>query len=268
MENYFILPFTLGMIFLFVVLFIKYGLWITKLSHIDKLRIVQSIFTRRSWDAIKESFMEGLIHRNMYKRNPLLGYMHMCFALGWFLLIVFGHIEGYMYYGTFANAPWIPIFFQYYVHDTFPGEVFMTNLMDFLLLFILSGVLLAYFKRLNSKIFGIKKTTKLKPLDRVALISLWFIFPLRLLAESATAALYGNGGFLTNTVGQFFVWIGMNSSMEMVLWWAYSISLCFFFIGLPFSRYMHILTEILFIFLRHYGIKLKKQFNSYSRIQV
>lgn len=268
METYFILPFTLGMIFLFIVLFIKYGLWITKLSHIDKLRIVQSIFTRRSWDAIKESFMEGLIHRNMYKRNPLLGYMHMCFALGWFLLIVFGHIEGYMYYGTFANAPWIPIFFQYYVHDTFPGEAVMTNIMDFLLLFILSGVLLAYFKRLNSKIFGIKKTTKLKPLDRVALISLWFIFPLRLLAESATAALYGNGGFLTNTVGQLFVRFGVNSSVEMILWWAYSFSLCFFFIGLPFSRYMHILTEVLFIFLRHYGIKLKKQFNSYSRIQV
>lgn len=268
METYFILPFTLGMIFLFIVLFIKYGLWITKLSHIDKLRIVQSIFTRRSWDAIKESFMEGLIHRNMYKRNPLLGYMHMCFALGWFLLIVFGHIEGYMYYGTFANAPWIPIFFQYYVHDTFPGEAIMTNIMDFLLLFILSGVLLAYFKRLNSKIFGIKKTTKLKPLDRVALISLWFIFPLRLLAESATAALYGNGGFLTNTVGQLFVRFGVNSSVEMILWWAYSFSLCFFFIGLPFSRYMHILTEVLFIFLRHYGIKLKKQFNSYSRIQV
>ena len=268
METYFILPFTLGMIFLFIVLFIKYGLWITKLSHIDKLRIVQSFFTRRTWDAIKESFMEGLVHRNMYKRNPLLGYMHMCFAMGWFLLIVFGHVESYMYYGTLAKAPWYPIFFQYYVHDWFPGERFMANLMDFLLLYILSGVLLAYFKRINSKIFGIKKTTKLKPLDRVALISLWFIFPLRLLAESATAALYGNGGFLTNTVGHFFTWIGVTPTMESALWWAYSLSLGFFFVGLPFSRYMHILTEILFIFLRHYGIKLKKQFNSYSRIQV
>ena len=268
METYFILPFTLGMLFLLIVLFIKYGLWITKLSHIDKLRIVQSIFTRRSWDAIKESFLEGLVHRNMYKRNPLLGYMHMCFAMGWFLIIVFGHVECYMYYGTLAKAPWYPIFFQYYVHEWFPGERFMTNLMDFLLLYVLTGVLLAYFKRINSKIFGIKKTTKLKPLDRVALISLWFIFPMRLLAESATAALYGNGGFLTNTVGQLFVWIGVNSSMESMLWWGYSLSLGLFFVGFPFSRYMHIFTEILFIFLRHYGIKLKKQFNSYSRIQV
>ena len=100
------------------------------------------------------------------------------------------------------------------------------------------------------------------------MISLWFIFPLRLLAESATAALYGNGGFLTNTVGHFFTWIGVTPTMESMLWWAYSLSLGFFFVGLPFSRYMHILTEILFIFLRHYGIKLKKQFNSYSRIQV
>lgn len=268
MEQYFILPFTLGMIFLLVVLFIKYGLWISKLSHIDKLRIVQCIFTRRTWDAIKESVMEGLIHRNVYKKSPLLGYMHMSFALGWFLLILVGHVEAYMYSGTFSNAPWITIFFQYFVHDTFPGEPFMTNLMDFLLLYVLSGVLLAYFKRLNSKIFGIKKTTKLKPLDRIALISLWFIFPLRLLAEGATAALYGNGGFLTNSVGRIFVLIGVNTTIENVLWWAYSFSLCFFFIGMPFSRYMHIFTELLFIFLRHYGIKLKKQFNSYSRIQV
>ena len=268
MENYFILPFTLGMITLFVILFIKYGLWIARLSHIDKLRIIQCIFTRRTWDAIVESVMEGLLHRSIFKRNPLLGYMHMSLAFGWFLLIVVGHIEGFLCYGTFANAPWIPIFFQYFVHYQFPGERIMTNLMDFLLLFILSGVLLAYFKRLNSKIFGIKKTTKLKPFDKMAMIALWFIFPLRLFAESATAALYGNGGFLTNSVANLFILIHVTPTMESILWWAYSISLGLFFVGMPFSRYMHILTEVLFIFLRHYGIKLKKQFNSYSRIQV
>ena len=100
------------------------------------------------------------------------------------------------------------------------------------------------------------------------MIALWFIFPLRLFAESATAALYGNGGFLTNSVANIFILLHVTPTMESILWWAYSISLGLFFVGMPFSRYMHILTEVLFIFLRHYGIKLKKQFNSYSRIQV
>lgn len=268
MENYFILPFTLGMIFLFAVLFIKYGLWISKLSKIDKLRIFHSFFTRRTLIAIWESIREGLLHRNIFRRSILLGYMHMSLAFGWFLLIIVGHIEWVMYSGSGITYPWNPIFFQYFVHEWFPGERFMANLMDFLLLFVLSGVLLAYIKRLNSKIFGIKKTTKLKPLDKIAMISLWFIFPLRLLAESATAAIYDNGGFLTNTLGNVFVWLNVNQQMENYLWWAYSISLGLFFVGMPFSRYMHILTEVVYIFLRNYGIKLKKEFNSYSRIQV
>ncbi len=267
-DSLFILPFTLGMITLFIILFIKYGLWISRLSKIDKLRIVQSLFSRRTLAAISESFMEGLIHRKMFRRHGLLGYMHMSLAFGWFLLIVFGHVEVFVQSGSLSTYPWIPIFFNYFNHDAFPGERFMANLMDFLLLFILSGVFLAYFKRINSKIFGIKKTTKLRPGDRFALASLWCIFPFRLLAESATAALYDNGGFLTNTVGLFFKWIEVTPTMESVLWWAYSISLGVFFVCMPFSRYMHILTEILFIFLRHYGIKLKKQFNSYSRIQI
>lgn len=268
MDTYFILPFTIGMIVLLAILFVKYTTWILQLSHIDKLRIRQCIFTRRSLTAIKECFLECLIHKSIFKRNPLLGYMHMSLAFGWFLLIVVGHIEVYVHSGSFSTYPWIPIFFQYFQHETFPGEKVMTNLMDALLLFVLSGVFLAYFKRLNSKIFGIKKTTKLKPGDRIAMISLWFIFPLRLLAEGATASLYHNGGFLTNAVGSFFSWLQITQTTESVLWWAYSISLGFFFVCMPFSRYMHILTEVVLIFLRNYGIRLKKEFNSYSKIQV
>lgn len=268
MESYFILPFTIGLIFLLVVLLVKYSLWISKLSKIDKLRIVHSIFTRRTLGAIHECFMECLLHRRIFKRNPILGYMHMSLAFGWFLLIVFGHVEWYVYSGSGLTYPWNPIFFQYFIHDSFPGEQFMANLMDFLLLFVLSGVLLAYFKRINSKIFGIKKTTKLKPLDRVAMISLWFIFPLRLLAEGATASFYHNGGFLTNAVGRFFEWMQISHATENMLWWGYSISLGLFFVGMPFSRYMHILTEVLLICIRKTGVKLKKEFNSYSRIQV
>ena len=147
MENYFILPFTLGMIFLFAVLFIKYGLWISKLSKIDKMRIFHGFFTKRTFIAIWESIREGLLHRNIFRRSPLLGYMHMSLAFGWFLLIVFGHIEWVMYSGSGFTYPWNPIFFQYFVHDWFPGERFMANLMDFLLLLYLlfSGLQLQHY---------------------------------------------------------------------------------------------------------------------------
>ena len=46
-------------------LLVKYGLWIAKLSHRDKLRIVQSFLTRRTFAAIKDSIMEGLLHRSV-----------------------------------------------------------------------------------------------------------------------------------------------------------------------------------------------------------
>lgn len=39
------------------------------------------------------------------------------------------------------------------------------------------------------------------------------------------------------------------------MWWFYSISLGVFFFALPFSRYMHIFTEIPLIFLRNAGIR-------------
>ncbi len=110
MEDYFILPFTLGMITLFAILLVKYGLWIAKLSHRDKLRIIQSFLTRRTFGAIKESFMEGLIHHNVFKRNLLLGYMHMSLAFGWFLLIVVGHAEVVFHYGSLLATPWETIF--------------------------------------------------------------------------------------------------------------------------------------------------------------
>ncbi|MCQ2959410.1 MAG: (Fe-S)-binding protein [Bacteroidales bacterium] len=268
MENYFVLPFTVGTVILFSILLVKYALWISKLSKIDKLRIVQSIFSRRTLSAIKECFMECLIHRRIFKRNILLGYMHMSLAFGWFLLIVVGHIEWVVYSGTFVTYPWNSIFFQYFVHESFPGEKIMANIMDFLLLFVLSGVLLAYFKRINSRMYGIKKTTKLKPRDRMTMCALWLIFPLRLLAEGATASFYHNGGFLTNSVGRFFEWIQISHTTEEILWWSYSISLGVFFVGLPWSRYMHIFTEVLLIGIRSTGVKLKKEFNSYSRIQV
>jgi len=265
-SDLFILPFLVGLGVLIIILLAKYITWTMQLSQIDRLRMLHGFFTRRTLRAIKEVFTESLLHRNVYKTNPLLGYMHMSFAFGWFMLIVMGHIEAYFHAGSMSVAPWIPIFFRYFEHNHFYGEKFFAYAMDLILLYVLSGVCLAYFKRINSKLFGVRKATKLKPRDRIALISLWLIFPMRLLAESATAALYGNGGFITS--GVVLRYFEVNQTIEHTLWWLYSTSLGVFFVTLPFTRYMHIPTEVFYIFLKEYGIKLKKEFNSYSKIQV
>ena len=270
MENFswFTLPFSIGALILAVTLITKYVLWILQLSRIDKLRILNSIFTVRTVRAIREVVMESLLHRNVFKTNPILGYMHMSFAFGWLVLIVAGHIEACVHAASLSVSPWQAIFFRYFVHEPFFGHRLFAQLMDFILLYILSGVFMAYAKRLNSKLFGMKRTTKLRTRDYIAMTALWAIFPLRLFAEGATAALHGNGGFLTKSVGKFFSLMQITPVTENTLWWAYSISLGLFFVTLPFTRYMHILTEVLYIFLKEYGIKLKKEYNSFSEIQV
>jgi hypothetical protein len=52
------------------------------------------------------------------------------------------------------------------------------------------------------------------------------------------------------------------------MWWFYSISLGVFFFALPFSRYMHIFTEIPLIFLRNAGIRSGVQEKSYDHFQI
>jgi Fe-S oxidoreductase len=140
--------------------------------------------------------------------------------------------------------------------------------MDFLLLFVLSGVALAMIKRFRSRWFGMKKTTRQSLPDQFALISLWAIFPLRLAAESLTAGTYQNGGFLTNGIGNLLAVYLPVENMYYTFWWAYSIALGTFFVVLPFSRYMHIPTEILLIALRRAGLKTDESFTGFSWIEV
>ncbi|MBN2350505.1 MAG: 4Fe-4S dicluster domain-containing protein [Bacteroidales bacterium] len=269
-SQYFTWPFTIGAIYLGIIVIIRFVRWVIGLSKIDKIRILKNVFTIKTWDSIKEAVSEGLLHRKIFKTNSLLGYMHMSLAFGWFLLIIIGHIETIYHEGTMAFPFYKSIFFRYFVHES-TGN-FIANLfsetMDLLLLFVLSGVFLAYYKRINSRIYGIKRTTKLKSGDKIALSALWLIFPLRLLAESFSAGIHNNGGFLTQLLGNLLY---SSFSLEPAvdyMWLAYSMSLGFFFIALPNSRYMHIPTEILLIFLRKYGVNLKKRFNTYSQIQV
>ena len=264
--NYFILPFALGLLILLAIVFVRFSVWIGSLSRLEHKRILKNIFTTKTLSAIKESFVEGLLHRKIFKTNPVLGYMHMSLAFGWFLLIVVGHIEAFVHFNSVLVSSHIPIFYRFFITDD--HSTFFPFLMDLLLLMVLSGVALAYFKRFNKKAFGMKKTTKLKAHDYIALSFLWFIFPLRFLAESFSAGIHHNGSFLTQTAGNFFANFLPLDTLALPTWWAYSFALGGFFVALPTSRYMHIPTEILFIFLKNYGIKLKKSYNAYSRVQV
>ena len=266
----FVIPFSAGAIILFIILIYKYTYWIITLSKADTFKLLKGLFSIKFFKAIKEIVLESLFHRRIFKINPVLGYMHMSFALGWLLLILGGTLENKIHSHKPFNAPYEPIFFKFFNHDinAYPWANEFKFVMDFLLLFVLSGVILALIKRIYSRLFGMKKTTRLKLGDWFAMMSLWFIFPLRFLAESFTAGMYDNGGFLTGNAGRFFASFIPLQDVSYIAWWAYSIALGTFFVALPFSRYMHIFTEVVLIFLRNFGIKNCKVYNSFSAIEV
>lgn len=267
----FVLPFTIGACFVITYILISWTHWVVKLSRREQKIVWKRLFTFRTIKAIWESIREGLLHRNIFKRDVRLGYMHMSLAFGWFMLIVMGAIESRFYPHEAINPPYYPIFFEFFRHDLTPlreYEGFFTFLMDFFLMIVLTGLGLAFLKRAKSMILGMKRTTKHILIDRVALTSLWCIFPLRILAESTTAGLYNTGHFLTNFVGQHVIYNLPLDYLYYPAWWAYSLSLGIFFITMPFSRYMHIPAEILLIFLRQYGVKEKEMHSTFTKIEI
>jgi len=266
----FVLPFTVGLGFILLYTVYRFARWISRLSFAEKKKFWLWLFTHKTILAIKEVFMESLIHRKIYKNNPLLGYMHMSIALGWLLLIVVGNLESRLYAGAHMNPPYFPIFLRFFVHEHHgvPWSSFFTNLMDLILLFVLSGILLAYFKRAFSFLFGVKRKPRRRIQDIMIMIILWSIFPLRLFAESLTASVYGNGGFLTGTIGSLFTYLPYPTELAYTFWWLYSISLGAFFVVLPFTRYMHIPAEILLIFMRRFGIHTEKKYTSFADLEV
>ena len=260
----FVVPFTVGMVVLFVVIIYKYVSWFRTLTAQKRMKFWRGTFSLKFFTATKETVEEVLLHRSIFKVNPVLWYMHFSLAFGWFLLIVVGKLETSAYLKDVINLPHTHVFFRYF----FPEEPFRFHrgfnyafLMDAILLFVLSGVLLAWIKRMRSKFMGMKKTTKHTLGDKLALSSLWFVFPLRLLAEGATCGLHYSGDFLTGAVGGWMMNLfGENALriMELPLWWGYSLALGVFFLAMPFSRYMHIFTEVPHIFLKTFGIRPKE----------
>ena len=269
----FCIPFIIGTVFLFAVVLIKYLTWLRDLPKSDLKLIIRSIPTPRTLAAVWEVVCESLLHRRIFRVNPMLGYMHMSLAFGWFLLIAVGWIETVAYLGL----RWVPlqghVFFKYFVplNGITEHKPLFDFAMDALLLFVLSGVGLAWFKRMRSRALGMKRTTKHILFDRIALSALWCIFPVRLLAESITAAIYGGGSFLTGGIGSGLASIMSVNTLTLLyepIWWLYSIALGTFFVAMPFSRYMHIFTEIPLIFLRHYRLKPEDKEKSYDNFEV
>ena len=265
----FVIPFNIGLYFILIYVVTRSVLWFRDLSRPDKLRLQRGFFGNAFPLSLKEIFMESLIHRKILKTNLRLGYMHMSLALGWFLLILFGTIEADIFGARHLNAPYKAIFFRFFNpdHGRMGFEAAYAFLMDLLLAFILSGLLLAIIKRFYSRIVGLKKTTSLKITDKIALTSLWLIFPSRLLAESFTSGAYSTGSFLTGSLGSWFATFLPVQEMAYPFWWLYSLSLGTFFILLPITRYMHIPTELFLIFMRNSGIKTGDKAGTYSEVQ-
>lgn len=259
----FVIPFVVGISFMLIWLTVGLIRLLAKIPADDRRRFWKSLITPKiALKNIKDLFCDCLFHTKIWKRKPLLGYMHSSIAFGWFMLIVLGHIEVALFVPKHLawtdGGLFYPIFYRFFVWIN-PGHVtlrgwFFFFLMDFFLLYVLTGIGMAIFKRFRSIVLGMRHTTKPSLADRVALYSLWMIFPLRLLAESFTADLSG-GSFLTVPVNHLWHWIFGDKLFFMPVWWAYSICLGLFFAAMPFSRYMHILTEVLWILLRNAGIQ-------------
>jgi len=265
----FIIPFNIGLYSIVFYVVIRSVIWFRDLSRPDKLRLQRGFFGRPFALSLKEIFLESLIHRKILRTNLRLGYMHMSLAFGWFLLILFGTIEADIFGAKHLNAPYKAIFFKFFNpdHGHTGFEATYGFLMDLILAFILSGLLLAVSKRFYSRIVGMKRTTKLKVTDRIALTSLWLIFPSRLLAESFTSGANGTGSFLTGSLGAWFATFLPVQQMAYPFWWLYSIALGTFFILLPITRYMHIPTELFLIFMRNSGIKTGDKAGTYSEVE-
>ncbi len=268
-SELFTLPFNLGLYFILIYSVVRSTIWFRELSRPDKLRLQRGFFGRPFMQSLREIFSESLLHRKIFRQNPVLGYMHMSLAFGWFLIIVFGTIEADFFGQRHLNPPSHAIFFRWF-NPEHGGSGFAgvySFWMDLLLAFVLSGLLLAVIKRFIPGMMGMKKRTRHKWVDRLALISLWLIFPSRLLAESFTCGAYGSGSFLTGNLGAALAAFLPVAQIAPYFWWLYSLSLGVFFFLLPISRYFHIPIELVLIFMRNSGLTTGDRPSSYTEVQ-
>lgn len=269
MFSPFVIPFCIGVISLLVVSIVKYCRWISRFDKKQRSIIRHGILSWKIIPALWETFRESLLHWRITKHNILLGYMHRSLAFGWFLLIVVGALQALLAYPT-GHPFWVAIFFNYFEPRTTPVHLvpytsIIAATMDILLLYVFSGLSLAILKKCWSRPMGMKTTTHHNITDHIAKAALWCIFPLRLLAESATSAIYHNGSILVSRTGQLLATAGFASpAIEYNCWTLYSLSLGTFFVLMPFTRYMHIFTEVLLIYFRTLGVTESTRLSGYT----
>ena len=247
----FVIPFVIGAVFVLTYCAVCLVKVVWQLPWDDRKKFWLSLVTpKTAWANIRDLFGDCLFHVKIWKRNPILGYMHSAIAFGWFMIIITGHLEIIllkplqnlpMHKRTFTNL-YYAIFFNHFAPDeaSLTAKV-LSTLMDFFLLLVLSGIMIAIVKKIKSRTVGVRRATKFGFADNVIRYALWTIFPLRLIAEKTDI---------------------------MAFWWLYSIDLCIFMFMLPFTRYMHIPTEALFILLRHAGLKPREPRKGYALAQI
>ena len=247
----FVIPFVIGTVFVLTYCAVCLVKVVWQLPWDDRKKFWLSLVTpKTAWANIRDLFGDCLFHVKIWKRNPILGYMHSAIAFGWFMIIITGHLEIIllkplqnlpMHKRTFTNL-YYAIFFNHFAPDeaSLTAKV-LSTLMDFFLLLVLSGIIIAIVKKIKSRTVGVRRATKFGFADNVIRYALWTIFPLRLIAEKTDI---------------------------MAFWWLYSIDLCIFMFMLPFTRYMHIPTEMLFILLRHAGLKPREPRKGYALAQI
>ena len=266
----FVLPFLAGMFFVFG--YCIYGILkiLLQLPRADRLQFYKSLITpETAVKNVKDIFLNCLLHVKLWKRNPMLGFMHSSIAFGWFMLIVLGHVEVILFVPERIKFFYYPIFFNYFVAEadsTVKGSV-LFFLMDFFLLVVLVGIALAVIKRFRSLIFGMRRTTRPSFLDLIGQYALWAIFPLRWLAEGFTAHISG-GSFMTIPLNWMARQFLGNEFNMLPTWWAYSIALGVFMFVLPFTRYMHIPAEMLLIPMRNAGLRIRHARRGFARAEI
>jgi Fe-S oxidoreductase len=295
----YVIPFTVGLIFVTIAVFYY---WFKALKQLDTSewdKIKKNVFSPKiililfSW--VKECVMECLLHRKIFRRNFLLGLMHMLIAFGWFCAIVSEHIREFITTGI-SNA--IFVYFPIFLFDflrpegsagspfsSMPVELFAITttaivfifLYDIFMTMILAGKALSIVKKYKPGLFGMTGHAKHNQYDKLIVMLLMLLFIPRMFAVGCAmyndAEFYAAGAvsphiyaFLSYNFGQL---IGPAlASYENIFWWIYSFCIGAFFVALPFTRYMHIPTEILLIFLRKCGVVTGKKYTGASEIEV
>ncbi|MCK7461888.1 MAG: hypothetical protein MZU84_07450 [Sphingobacterium sp.] len=85
----FVLPFMTGLLFLLALFIYRAAFWIYLLPSEDKKLIRKGLFNNKKLIGYMGSIYGKPAAQENFKVNPLLGYMHMSLAFGWFCLIAF-----------------------------------------------------------------------------------------------------------------------------------------------------------------------------------